>query len=307
MPREFHSSKIPIIYHSPQDLKKPNHDKIKPFKSIADILQWEEGLRTEFFGRTDADDRLQEIWFRGTRKHYPLAPGIYRTEITNLADDKNRDWLFGDQRRGDVASALERKRLNLERDMILTFERESGPLLQYGSEQELYFLARHYGMPSRLLDWSISPLIALFMCVFPEPRRPPRGKSTRQQEPQEEDGVIYAMNPVGLKRPGYICHQNDPIVEKAVEVVTMWKESNNPAILPIRPHTLAGRIDRQMSRFTLHCHGAKPQKNSTLRSVRVSKDYKERIRGQLERMGVNEFSVYYTLDRLVSDITDRFS
>jgi hypothetical protein len=58
--------------------------------------------------------------------------------------------------------------------------------------------------------------------------------------------------------------------------------------------------------FTLHSHGAKPQKNSTLRSRRVSKSCKGRIRGQLERIGINEFSVYYTLDRLVSDSSTDF-
>ena len=140
----------------------------------------------------------------------------------------------------------------------------------------------------------------------------PTARKSTQQEQQEEDGVIYAMDPEGLEPPGYICHQHDPMVKEAIEVVTMWidegyREPDNPAILPIRPHTLAGRIDRQLSRFTLHFHGAKPQKNRGLRSRRVSKDCKEQIRGQLERIGVNEFSVYYTLDRLVSDISDRFS
>jgi len=33
---------------------------------------------------------------------------------------------------------------------------------------------------------------------------------------------------------------------------------------------------------------------------------KEQIRGQLERIGINEFSVYHTLDRLASDVTIGF-
>lgn len=307
MLRKRSAPEIPIICYSPNNYEGPNQDKSNPFESIADALKWEEDLRGEFFGDSGAD-RLQEIWFRGTRKHFDLVPGIYRQEITDVASNPDRDWLFGKRPQSDGTSPLEQKRLNVERDMMLTFEREAGPLLQYKSEQELYFLARHYGMPSRLLDWSISPLIALFMCVFPEPSR----ASTGRNEQQEEDGIIYAMNPEGLNPPGYICHQNDPKVEEAIEKVTMWndgryKQVGNPGILPVRPHTLAGRIDRQMSRFTLHCHGAKPGENGTLRSRRVSKHCKGRIRRQLERIGVNEFSVYHTLDRLVCDITDRFS
>lgn len=80
-------------------------------------------------------------------------------------------------------------------------------------------------MPSRLLDWSISPLIALFMCVFPERRHRPREKSVQQVQ-REEDGVIYAMDPEGLDPPGYICHQHDPMVKEAIEVVTMWNDQH---------------------------------------------------------------------------------
>jgi hypothetical protein len=310
-----------LIIPSIEYVNRLDHKKIKPIKSVAEVLKWEEKLREKFFGNQEtvgekrkikagANDQSQEIWFRGTGKDFPLAPGIYRREITDLAKNEAVDWSFGeDPPRG--TSPLEWKRLNIEREMMLTFERESGPLLEYKFEQQLYFLARHYGMPSRLLDWSISPLIALFMCVFPEPRRPSRGKSTPQKQ-QDYDGIIYAMDPEGLDPPGYICHQHDPLVEEAIEVVTMWnddgyEEDGNPAILPIRPHTLAGRIDRQLSRFTLHCHGAKPQENPTLQSRRVPKECKEQIRSQLERIGVNEFSVYYTLDRLTSAIIGRFS
>jgi hypothetical protein len=294
----------PIIYHSQQDLEEPRHDKIEPFESVSEVLEWEEVLRNECFGKTN--NRLQEIWFRGTRKHFRLTPGIYRPKITDIASKWEINWRPDEDTPRDAASELELKRLALERDMLVTFARESRSLLQYDSEQELYFVARHYGMPSRLLDWSISPLIALFMCVFPEPLRKPPGMDSPQEK--EEDGVIYAMNPAKLKPPGYICDQYDPKVSEAIEFITKWKAApKKPHILAIRPHTLAGRIERQMSRFTLHGHGSKRQRNRTLQSRRVSNEHKPLIRAQLERIGVNQFTVYNTLDRLVNDIDDRFS
>jgi len=57
---------IPIIYHSPADLKDPRYDKIAPLTEIAGVLQWEEALR----GRTDPD-RLKEMWSRGTSRPRP--------------------------------------------------------------------------------------------------------------------------------------------------------------------------------------------------------------------------------------------
>ncbi len=313
-------SKGPFIYGDwDEDLDGPHHEP-EPIASVAGALEWEESLRSEYFGgksskdKSDTGTRLQEMWFRGTRKHYPLVPGIYRAEISALAKDDR--WMFGDKlpRKAKFAgkqpsawrrlAEQEHKRLNMERDMILAFERESRPLLEYGSEQELYFLARHYGMPSRLLDWTISPLVALFMCVFPE--------GAQAEESDSQDAVIYAMDPEKLKPHKYICHQNDPKVANAIEVVTKWEDPyqsgfRNLGILAVRPHTLAGRIDRQQSRFTLHSHFAKPQQNKRLRSRLVPKLGHNAIRGQLERIGINEFSVYNTLDRLVSDIRSRFS
>ncbi len=44
---------------------------------------------------------------------------------------------------------------------------------------EIYFAAQHFGMPTRLLDWSWNPLTALFFACFDEPRK---------------DGFVYAMN-----------------------------------------------------------------------------------------------------------------
>ena len=48
------------------------------------------------------------------------------------------------------------------------------------------FLAQHYGLPNRLLDWTENPLVAAYFAVL--------------QRPSENDGCIWALWPTGLNR-----------------------------------------------------------------------------------------------------------
>jgi hypothetical protein len=195
------------------------------------------------------------------------------------------------------------------------------------------FLAQHYGLPTRLLDWTESPLIALYFAV--------------ENTDETADGCIWALRPGGLNayfafrdnlayrraiatgtdpehmeiknggiqdprrfkkyfldRTGLVPIQ-DPKVRKLVASAVDGTRCEE-AILALDGREIDARMLSQMGRFTLHSYDTSienlPYSASWLRRYIVPKECKQKVRAQLTAMGIRRSNLFPDLTNLAAEL-----
>ncbi len=234
---------------------------------------------------------LSGVWFRGNGEPYkvPLQPGVYRDPFTKRA-------------KSTYGATDEDKRLNLERQMLYEFRTSGAVLLDASDIIDVYFIAQHYGMPTRLLDWTTNPLAGLFFAV-------------KEEKQHAKDGEVFVMEArriLPAVAPGVkgddglwnVVGMRHPYVTDAIGM-SFWHgpKKNRPAlIVPVRPDNQPGRIGQQSSCFTLHMHEAKPCTNNTPAKIKIPFGVKATLLKDLRRLNINEFTIYNDLDHLAKDV-----
>jgi hypothetical protein len=149
-------------------------------------------------------------------------------------------------------------------------------------------LAQHYGVPTRLLDWTESPTVALYFAC----------------ETLGSDGMIFMMNPVDLNRasnpakPRILdAHEDAGLIARYLSLpgVSGSKKMKTVAINPVWN---SERIMVQKGMFTLHGtdFDLDDSHAPSLVALPILRENKPRLREDLERIGVDEMTIFPELE-----------
>lgn len=162
------------------------------------------------------------------------------------------------------------------------------------------FLAQHYGVPTRLLDWSENPLVAAYFAVLDDPN---------------DDGCIWALGTRGLNETfgvtaDLVQIRGSAVREIAESAFTGIKPSDEREALAIDGQESDPRMLAQMSKFTIHSSRTPleqvPTSADWLRQFVIPKAAKARIRKQLSAFGIRRSNLFPDLDSLATELKATF-
>lgn len=158
------------------------------------------------------------------------------------------------------------------------------------------FLMQHYRLPTRLLDWSQSPLVALYFAL---------------EKPDDADAALWALCPTRLNsieaNTASICMpRSDVIGHLGVQAFRSKGEQPDSRILAVLTEEADLRHLVQQSCFTLHGR-AEPLEQREVSStylvkVLIPSAAKEGLRQALALLGINRASLFPDLENLALEL-----
>jgi len=166
-------------------------------------------------------------------------------------------------------------------------------------ENELMWaqIAQHYGLPTRLLDWTESATTALYFACLKA----------------SFDGIVYVLNPIALNRLGKPPKPSvlDPLSDGKLILRYLRKgpreakHGNYP--LAINPVWNSDRLVIQKGVFTLHGNRFSLDKGGvpSLVAVLILKEFKPQLLLELQRVGVDEMTLFPELEHACEHLKRR--
>jgi hypothetical protein len=235
--------------------------------------------------------KLSLSWFRGHPESYNnLTPGIFRDKYAS-------QYIFKPQFEMKIYEEFKRIAPSLSHFNVINY-----------NDLEWLFVMQHYGMPTRLLDWTESILFAAYFAV---------------EKSFESNGELWSMYPDALNHK-YGFHGMPMIKEnRALQFLASEHRHNDPPKLleelglkelpktpmALKPPIKFDRMILQQSAFTIH---PKPEEGNSITDILKEKELlikytipnnkKQMLKDDLKALGVNRRTLFGDLQSLTESI-----
>ncbi|MFD1792541.1 FRG domain-containing protein [Ochrobactrum teleogrylli] len=204
----------------------------------------------------------------------------------------------------------------MELNIVKQFEKYAGEVIRLdGNPWRTLSIGQHYGLPTRLLDWSYSPQVALHF-------------ATSSLENYDDDGVIWKANfkdvhsllkdehKKFLRETGSSVFTFEslanafPTLEKFAEQTVNTPISKTPLAIFFEPPSIDGRITNQFAYFSALSDDTMKMTDWLLsgdipkvvrsRMIIIPKDLKWEVRDKLDQSNINERLLFPGVEGLCS-------
>lgn len=162
------------------------------------------------------------------------------------------------------------------------------------TDWEWYFIMQHYGIPTRLLDWTTGSMIALHFALC--------------HDTGVQHSAVWVLDPWSLNQWGN--KSPDLLLSGEKQAAKYLPPVYSGTSLPARPVAIvppynSPRITVQRGAFTVHGSSTLPlnhQFTRRLAKITVPADSAHRLRRELRNAGISEFTLFPELEGLSRDI-----